>query len=91
MKTINIEGIAFSEKGIECIKSWIEKPSAIDDRKIDYNIEAIERMQSFLIVNWAIGEDDSKTKIMLTGLQAIKDDLKEFAASISLVQEGGGQ
>ncbi|MDO9634205.1 MAG: hypothetical protein Q7J05_04070 [Paludibacter sp.] len=89
MKTVNIEGILFSEEGIKFVKEWIAKPSEIDNTMIENNIAAIERTQSFLLKNWDTLEDNSKMKVLLTGLQSIKENLSEFAVSISVEQKGG--
>lgn len=89
MKAVNIEGISFSEEGIKFVKEWIAKPSEIDNTMIEHNIAAIERTQSFLLKNWDTVDDNSKMKVLLTGLQSIKENLSEFAALISVEQKGG--
>jgi len=89
MKAVNIEGISFSEEGINFVKEWIAKPSEIDNTMIEHNIAAIERTQSFLLKNWDTVEDNGKMKVLLTGLQSVKENLSEFAESISVEQKGG--
>lgn len=90
MKTVNIEGISFSEEGIKFMKDWISKQSDFDNALIEHNIAAIEQTQSFLLNNWDMVGENNKMKMLLIGLQSIKENLSEFAASITLEQKGGG-
>jgi hypothetical protein len=87
MKAINIEGISFTEKGIQLMKDWLTPTTDLDNPLIKHNIAAIEQVQSFLINNWD-DVKENKMKPLLTGLQSVKENLVEFQESINTLPKG---
>ncbi|MEA4918162.1 hypothetical protein SDC9_91943 [bioreactor metagenome] len=87
MKSINIEGISFTEEGIQFLKRWITPPSETGRSPIEINVSEINEVQSFLLKNWDIIEDNIddnnfNMKLFITGLQWIKEYLCEFMNGI---------
>lgn len=88
MKSLNIEGISFSEEGIQFLKYWITPATKGDRPLIESHVSEIEKVQSFLLKNWDLIEDntddDFEMKPFLIGLQYVKEYLSEFKKGIKI-------
>lgn len=88
MKTINIEGISFTEEMIKKMQFWFVPASEEDKPLVCESLKQLDETQGFLLRNWDsldMKGEDLKVKSLLKGLQDIKDNLSVF----SEIKKGG--
>lgn len=79
MGNINIEGISFTETMLEELRVWLT-PGELDPPQIEYNLMALDDIQSFLLSRWdKLDEsDDKELKTLLMDIQIIKSRFKRL-------------
>jgi hypothetical protein len=79
MKTVNIEGISFTEESLVFLKEWLGPKT--DNPDIFYDVEAIEKKHSFIINLWSDScyqIKDPQIKELLICLQCTKENLSQL-------------